>query len=336
MRSLVLEEPRRLSWQEAPDPQRRHEREAIVRPLAVATCDLDWLMISGQTPFQLPVHLGHECVAEIVEGPDGFAAGERVVIPFQISCGVCGRCQAEMTGNCSAVPPLSMYGFGTLGGAWGGMLSDLALVPYAETMLVALPECLDPAVVASAADNMTDGWRTVAPALSDLPRAEVLVVGGGGARSIPLYAVDAAIALGAASVTYVDTDPDRLAVAQLLGAKVVDGAPDRSLGAFPVTVDGTGTPDGLVATLRLTDWGGRCTSIGQLVPEAPLPLFELYTRGVNLHIGRAMARPVMPTILGLVAEGRLRPHLVTSETVPWEDAPAALLQPTTKLVMSRT
>jgi alcohol dehydrogenase len=229
-----------------------------------------------------------------------------------------------------------MYGFGALGGEWGGMLSDLALVPYAQAMLVALPEGVDPAVVASAADNMPDGWRAVAPALAEVPAADVLVVGGGGARSIPLYAVDAALALGAASVTYVDTDAGRLAVAQQLGAEVVEGEPERSLGAFPVTVDGTATPDGLVATLRLTDWGGRCTSIGQIEPEGPLPLLELYTRGVHLHIGRAMARPAIPAILALVAAGRLRPQLVTSATVAWDDAPEALLEPATKLVLSRT
>jgi threonine dehydrogenase-like Zn-dependent dehydrogenase len=334
MRALVLEGTRRLAWHEVPDPQRRHEREAIVRPLAVAACDLDWLMISGQTPFQFPIHLGHECVAEVIEGPDRFSSGERVVIPFQISCGTCERCRRGMTGDCAAVPPLSMYGFGALGGEWGGMLSDLALVPYAEAMLVPLPQAVEPAIVPSAADNMTDGWRAVAPALGKLPAADVLVVGGGGTRSIPLYAVDTALALGAASVTYVDTDPDRLAVAQQLGAKVVEGNPGRSLGAFPITVDGTGTPDGLVATLRLTDYGGTCTSIGQLVPEAPLPLFELYTRGVDLHIGRAMARPAIPSILDLVAAGRLRPQLVTSATVPWDDAPEALLEPATKVVLT--
>ncbi len=336
MRSLVLEDTRRLAWQEVPEPQRRHEREAIVRPLAVATCDLDQPMIFGETPFHLPIHLGHECVAEVIEGPERFAPGEQVIVPFQISCGTCERCRRGLTGSCATVPPLSMYGFGALGGEWGGMLSDLALVPYAEAMLVALPEGVDPELVASAADNMTDGWRTVAPALAELPAANVLVVSGGGARSIPLYAVDAALALGAASVTYVDTDPGRLAVAQQLGAKVVEGAPEQSLGMFPVTVDGTTTPDGLVATLRLTDWGGRCTSIGQVEPEAPLPLFELYTRGVHLHIGIAQARPAIPAILDLVAAGRLRPQLVTSATVAWDDAPEALLEPATKLVLSRT
>src|SRR5207248_5865316 len=297
MRSLVLEAPQRLAWHEVPEPKRRHEREAIVQPLAVATCALDQPMIFGQTPFAMPIHLGHECVAEVVQGPEGFAPGDRVVVPFQISCGVCEHCRRGATGNCATVAPLSMYGFGALGGDWGGMLSDLALVPYADAMLVRLPEGVDPACVASAADNMTDGWRAVAPALAELPAADVLVVGGGAARSIPLYAVDAALALGAASVTYVDTDAGRLDVAKALGAEVVEGQPERSLGTFPVTVDGTATPEGLVATLRLTDWGGRCTSIGQLAPEAPLPLFEMYTRGVHLHIGRAMARSVMPAIL---------------------------------------
>lgn len=352
MRSLVLEDTRRLAWHEVPDPRREREREAIVRPLAVATCDVDQPMIFGLTPFQFPIHLGHECVAEVVEGPEGFTPGDRVVVPFQISCGTCERCRRGLTGNCATVPPLSMYGFGALGGGWGGMLSDLALVPYAQAMLVALPEGVDPAAVASAADNMPDGWRAVAPALAEVPAADVLVVAGGGARSVPLYAVDAALALGAASVTYVDTDglgagdrereflragrAGRLAVAQELGANVVEGNLEPSLGAFPVTVDGTATPEGLVATLRLTDWSGRCTSIVQIAPEGPLPLFELYTRGVQLHIGRAMARPVIPAILALAAAGRLRPQLVTSATVTWDDAPEALLEPATKIVLSRT
>jgi hypothetical protein len=48
MRSLVLEDTRRLAWHDVPDPERRHEREAIVRPIAVATCDLDQPMIFGR------------------------------------------------------------------------------------------------------------------------------------------------------------------------------------------------------------------------------------------------------------------------------------------------
>ena len=86
----------------------------------------------------------------------GVEVGGRYLVPFQISCGACERCRRGLTGNCATVPPLSMYGFGKLGGQWGGMLSDLALVPYADAMLVPLPEGVEPALVPSAADNMTD------------------------------------------------------------------------------------------------------------------------------------------------------------------------------------
>jgi alcohol dehydrogenase len=64
-------------------------------------------------------------------------------------------------------------------------------------------------------------------------------------------------------------------------------------------------------------------------------LFELYSRGVHLHIGRAMARPVIPAILALIAADRLHPQMVTSATAAWDDAPQALLEPSTKLIISR-
>ena len=89
-------------------------------------------------------------------------------------------------------------------------------------MLVPLPDGLDPATVASASDNIPDAWRTVAPPLERRPGGEVLVVSGG-ARSIGLYAVDMALALGAAKVVYVDDDESRLRVAEELGAETVAG-----------------------------------------------------------------------------------------------------------------
>jgi alcohol dehydrogenase len=74
----------------------------------------------------------------------------------------------------------------------------------------------------------------VAPALAELPAADVLIVGGGvGERPMPLYAVDAALALGAASVSSVDTDPRRLEVAQALGAGFSKGRPSSRWGCSP-------------------------------------------------------------------------------------------------------
>src|SRR5215218_6219658 len=99
-------------------------RDALVRPLAVATCDLDAPIIAGRTPYEPPIAVGHECVAEVVEAADaGLERGTLVSVPFQISCGACERCHRGLTGNCKSVPFLSMYGFGSFGGDWGGFLS---------------------------------------------------------------------------------------------------------------------------------------------------------------------------------------------------------------------
>jgi alcohol dehydrogenase len=88
-----------------------------------------------------------------------------------------------------------MYGFGATGGDWGGMLGDLVRVPFADAMLMRVPDGVAPESIASASDNLPDAWRTVAPHLAANPGAEVLVLGGG-ARSIGL-AAGLAVALGA-------------------------------------------------------------------------------------------------------------------------------------------
>jgi alcohol dehydrogenase len=338
MRQLTLIEAGRVEWTDAPEPALEGAGEAVVRPLAVALCDLDANIVSGEFPLQAPVALGHEFVAEVIDVGDDVKTvlpGDRAVVPFQISCGECARCRRGQTGDCESVPRLSMYGFGALGGDWGGALSDLVRVPYADAMLVPLPDGVDPAAVASASDNIPDAWRTVAPQLERRPGAEVLVISGG-ARSIGLYAVDAALTLGAAKVVYVDEDEARLALAAELGAETVEGPPPQRVGPFPITVDASATHEGLHSALRSTEPGGICTSVSIIAePETPVPLFEMYTNGIEFHTGRVMARPIIPKLLELAAAGRLRPERVTSKVVPWEQAAEAVPEPETKLVVTR-
>ncbi len=90
MRALTFAGPDALEWREAGDPRIHGDGEAIVRPLAVATCDLDDVIVRGRSPFPPPFVLGHEGVGEVVDVGDavtGFRPGDRVLIPFQISCG---------------------------------------------------------------------------------------------------------------------------------------------------------------------------------------------------------------------------------------------------------
>jgi threonine dehydrogenase-like Zn-dependent dehydrogenase len=337
--ALTYTAPNSLEWREAPEPRLISDGAALVRPRAVATCDLDALIIYGSSPFSPPFPLGHECVGEIVEVGDGVGSlrpGQLVCVPFQISCGSCASCLRGRTGNCREVAFMSTYGFGPAVEEYGGFLSDLVCVPYAEHMLVPVPDGLEPADVASTSDNISDAYRTVGPTLREEPGAPVLVVGGAGPGSIGLYAAALAVALGAESVVYLDADERRRGIAAALGAETIAEMPKR-LGPFPITVDASADPEGLAVALRSTAPDGTCTSTAIYFGEQPsLPLLEMYTKGITFRTGRVHVREAMGHVLQLAAAGSVHPELVTTRVAPWADAAEALLEGGwTKLVIER-
>jgi len=339
MRRLLLDGPGALHWAEVPEPESPTPAGALVRPLTVATCDLDVAVLNGRYPLPGPYPFGHEGVAEVVQvGAEVNAVrpGDRVIVPFQISCGQCAPCRLGRTGNCAEHPMMSTYGLGQLGGLdWGGFVADLVTVPYADAMLVPLPAGVDPVAVASASDNLPDAWRTVGPTLRDAPGADVLVVGGdGGSWSIGLYAAGMAVALGAGRVVYLDQDAERLATAEALGATAVAGPPPRKAGAFPITVDASGDPAALRCAVHSTAPDGVCTSVALYPADVPLPLLAMYSRCITFRTGRAHARPAVPEVLELVGAG-FDPGLVTVSVAGFDDAVEALAAPKGKTVLSR-
>jgi alcohol dehydrogenase len=230
-----------------------------------------------------------------------------------------------------------MYGLAPLGGEWGGAFSDFVRVPFAEAMLMPVPEGIAPATIASASDNLSDAWRAVGPYLEETPGAAVLIMGGAMSGSIGLYAVAIAQALQASRIDYVDSDLHRLELAQQLGAnplEIKDNLPKR-FGAYPITVDSSANPEGLVSVLRSTEPGGICTSTAIYFKPVALPLLEMYTIGVTFKTNRVHSRATTPKILELVKSGRLHPELITSDSANWQDAGEALLNYRTKLVVSR-
>jgi threonine dehydrogenase-like Zn-dependent dehydrogenase len=326
---------------EVPEPRLEGDLEALVRPLAVARCDLDFVLARGKAPVAGPFALGHECVAEVLAVGDRVATvrpGDRVIVPFQISCGDCDRCRKGHTGSCRSVPKLAAYGLGPAlgGGAFGGALSDVLRVPYADAMLVHLPPGLDPVAAAALSDNAVDGFRTVAGPLAREPGAAVLVAGGG-APSVALYAVAAARALGASEVVYVDPSEARASIAERLGARAVRAKcePSLRLGRFAITVDATGREEGLRFALASTDVWGECTSIGVYFGDVPMPLLDLYTRGIRFATGRVDARRDLPAALAAATAGALDLDAIATTVVPWGEAAAAWAEPATKLVVRR-
>src|SRR3954470_21791058 len=172
MRQLMFEQAGSYVWREAAEPEIDAPDQAIVRPLLVACCDLDVAVAEGRLPLPPGHAVGHEGIGEVVaagEAVQGVAPGDRVVIPFQISCGQCRECRRGVTGSCGALPLMAMYGMAPLAGLdGGGFMADLVLVPYADAMLVPVPHTVDTVAIASLSDNIPDGWRTVGPYRAEL------------------------------------------------------------------------------------------------------------------------------------------------------------------------
>lgn len=341
MRELTFVEAGKIEWREAAPPKISGAGEALVKPLAVSRCDLDFVVARGKAPVPGPFPLGHECVGEVIEVGDDVRSvkpGDRVIVPFQISCGSCARCRKGQSSSCANVPKLAAYGLGALGGGttYGGSISDVLRVPFADAMLVLLPADLDPVIAAALGDNAVDGFRTVAGALDREPGAPVLIAAGG-APSIGLYAVATARALGSSEVVYVDTNEERAAIAEKMGARVVREKYQESLrvGRFPITVDATGREEGLRFVLASTDIWGECTSVGIYFGDVPMPLFALYTRGIHFITGRVDVRRDLPKMLEAIAKHGLDLAPTATNIVDWNDAAAAWTEPATKLVVRR-
>ena len=361
MRELAFIRSGRLAWRDRDAPVMRDPGDAIVRPFIAARCDGDTLpihrpvsrliqagiavraidpvvgCICGRVPFRGPFAIGHECVAQVLavgSGVQSVRVGQTVVVPWAVSCGTCEPCRRGLTSKCATTTSatLAAYGFGPASGPWGGMVADEIRVPFADHMLVPVPADVPPLRVASASDNLADAWRSVVTPLRDRPGGSVLIIGGG-AQSIGLYASGLAVAHGAAAVHYVDDDPGRRRIAEAFGAQTFRRITTLR---YDVVVEASSRAAGLRRAIRSLARGGVCTAVGYyLATGTRVPLMHMYATDATLRVGVSHARAVLPDLLAFVARSRFAAEDVTTLTAHWDDAPAAYAARTTKLVLQR-
>jgi alcohol dehydrogenase len=336
---------RDLRWCEVPRPTLPNDEAVIVRPLTVASCDADGIMIHGRLRLKQRAVIGHEgegVVEEVGDKVRKHRPGDRVIIPWKIACGGCRACKGAFTAQCQSVPPDDAYGWGPTAPQWGGFLSDAVVVPWADFMLTPLPSAADPTLVCGVADNISDGWRTIGPHIGARPQAKVLVIGQEPPGSIGLYAAGFAMALGAREVVYADHDPGRLQIAERLGAQPHRLQPGNGLAGladdFDITVDSAWNPQLLTELLGKTGRAGVCTSVAGLLyrgEQIRIPAFQMYMRSVSYHAGWVHTHSVLRQPLDLICSGRFDPSPVITASVGWADAADALCEPFTKVIIHR-
>lgn len=236
MRALCWHGKSDVRWETVPDPKLQGPGDAIVKVTACAICGSDLHLYDGYMPgMEKGDVLGHETMGEVVEvGADvkNLKAGDRVVIPFNISCGDCFFCRKGMWSLCDRSnpnaadaakimghSPAGLFGYSHLLGGFAGGQAEYIRVPYADVGPIKVPQGLPDEQVLFLSDIFPTGYMAAENA--DIEPGDTVAVWGCG--PVGQFAIQSAWMLGAGRVIAIDTVPERLAMAELNGkAEVID------------------------------------------------------------------------------------------------------------------
>ncbi|MCX4729242.1 zinc-dependent alcohol dehydrogenase [Streptomyces sp. NPDC090052] len=228
MRALTWHGKRDVRVDTVPDPQITDPTDVIVRVTSTGICGSDLHLYEVLGPYLDPGDiLGHEPMG-IVEaiGPEvtALSVGDRVVVPFNVSCGTCWMCGQGLHSQCETTQVkgrgmgASLFGFSKLYGQVPGGQAELLRVPFGNTLPVKVPHGPPDQRFVYLSDVLPTAWQSVAYA--DIPRGGSVTVLGLG----PIGDMATRIALhqGAGLVIGVDLVPERLARARSRGVHTLD------------------------------------------------------------------------------------------------------------------
>lgn len=218
-----------------PDPRIEQPRDAIIKVTACAICGSDVHLYDGLIPsMESGDVLGHECMGEVVEvGREvgNLRVGDRVVVPFTISCGECFFCKRGFYSGCErsnpsrekaeklwGQSPAGLFGYSHILGGYSGGQAEYLRVPYADVGPLKVPDHLTDEQVLFLSDIFPTGY--MAAEFCDIQPGDTIAVWGCG--PVGQMAIRSAFLLGAERVIAIDTVPERLALARQAGAVVLD------------------------------------------------------------------------------------------------------------------
>jgi threonine dehydrogenase-like Zn-dependent dehydrogenase len=224
-----------LKVEDVPEPTIEDTADAIIRITLTAICGSDLHLYDGYVPSMKEGDiLGHEFMGEVVAvGPDvaNLKAGDRVVVPFPISCGTCFFCQRQLFAGCERSnpnaklaeelwghSPAGIYGYSHLTGGYAGGQAEYARVPYADVGPIKVPDSLTDEQVLFLSDIFPTGY--MAAENCNIQPGDTVAVWGCG--PVGLMAIKSAFVLGAGRVIAIDRFPIRLRLAQEAGAETIN------------------------------------------------------------------------------------------------------------------
>ena len=235
MKALTWHGKNDIRCETVPDPTIQDGRDAIIKVTACAICGSDLHIFDGVIPsMEKGDVLGHETMGEVVEvGSDNKAlkVGDRVVVPFTISCGECFFCKrgsipaanapirtSPKPKSCGGIHPRGCLAILICSAALPGGQAEYLRVPYADVGPMKVPEGLSDEQVLFLSDIFPTGY--MAADFCDLKGGETVAIWGCG--PVGQFAIRSAFLLGAERVIAIDTVPERLELAKSAGAVTLD------------------------------------------------------------------------------------------------------------------
>jgi threonine dehydrogenase-like Zn-dependent dehydrogenase len=218
-----------------PDPTILNPRDAVIKITSTAICGSDLHIYDGFIPtMEAGDILGHEFMGEVVEiGSEvkRIKKGDRVVVPFPISCGNCFFCQHDLWSLCDNTnpnawmaeaimghSPAGIYGYSHMLGGYAGGQAEYARVPFADVGLLKIPDGLRDEQVVFLTDIFPTGY--MAAENCNIQPGDIVAIWGCG--PVAQFAIRSAYMLGAERVIAIDCVPERLQMAKDGGAEVLN------------------------------------------------------------------------------------------------------------------
>jgi len=326
VRAVVYRDVGRVEVAEVPDPRLEEPTDAIVRVSVSAICGSDLHFFHGKAPLEPGETIGHEAVGVVEAVGDGverFAPGDRVVVSFVIACGSCWFCRSGQTQLCEDFRNL---GAGIFGGSLGGAQAELVRVPVADVNLLRVPEEVEDERALFVGDVLSTG--VYAAGIAPISPGDTVAVVGAG--PVGFFAIQAARRAGG-EVLALDLEPERLALAERVGAVPIDvsarnaqTAVDERTGGrgADVAIDAVGSAPAFERTLDIVRRGGTVVVVGMYTSETvEAQVGVWWTRALDLRFaGICPVHAWWDRALEAVRDGSIDPLPIVSHRLALQDA----------------
>jgi threonine dehydrogenase-like Zn-dependent dehydrogenase len=366
MRALCWHGKEDIRCDTVPDPKIEDTRDAIIKVTTCAICGSDLHLMGGfVSGMKSGDVLGHETMGEVVEvGKDNgkLKVGDRVVVPFTISCGDCRMCKWGFWSCCersnpagkeeakqTGYPTAGLFGYSHLYGGFPGGQAQYLRVPYADVGPIKVPAGLTDEQVLFLSDIFPTGYQ--AAEACNIQRGDTIAVFGCG--PVGQFAIKSAFLLGAGRVIAIDTVPERMALARTSGAETLDytdkdlqkqiveltegNGPDSVIEAVGLESHGHGgiieavkshataaeRPYALQQAIMACRPGGTVSLPGVFIDAVSVPMGAFVGKALTMKTGQTHVQKYLEPLMKRIEDGEIDPSFLITHRMGLEEGPAA-------------